>query len=143
MNEAEARRRFADARVGRLATVRPDGRPHVVPFVFAVDGDTCYWAIDAKPKSTPRIARLTNIEANSAAEAVVDSYDVDWRNLWWVRATGRARIVADGDEAARALDLLAAKYPGYASARPAGPVVAIDIGRWTWWDATPDPAHAT
>jgi nitroimidazol reductase NimA-like FMN-containing flavoprotein (pyridoxamine 5'-phosphate oxidase superfamily) len=48
----EARRRFAAARVARLATVGADGAPHLVPLVFAVDGDTVYSAVDAKPKRT-------------------------------------------------------------------------------------------
>ena len=39
MDDHEARRRFAAARVARLATTRPDGTPHVVPVTFAVDGD--------------------------------------------------------------------------------------------------------
>ena len=39
MNEAEAREAFAKARVARLATLTPDGAPHIVPICFAVDGD--------------------------------------------------------------------------------------------------------
>ena len=46
-----------DARVARLATVDPDGRPHVVPICFALDGDTLYTAVDEKPKSTRRLIR--------------------------------------------------------------------------------------
>ena len=45
-------------RVARLATVGPDGRPHVVPICFALDGDTLYTAVDSKPKSTRRLRRL-------------------------------------------------------------------------------------
>jgi len=52
VDEAEARSRFAAGRVARLATVRPDGSPHLVPVVFALDGPTIAFAVDDKPKST-------------------------------------------------------------------------------------------
>ena len=45
----QARRRFAAARVARLATADAAGRPHIVPVTFAVDGDVVYSAVDAKP----------------------------------------------------------------------------------------------
>ena len=39
MTAAQARALFLTARVARLATADGDGRPHLVPIVFAVDGD--------------------------------------------------------------------------------------------------------
>jgi len=58
--EDEARRRFAAARVARLATVDASGRPHQVPVVFAhhaLDGtDRLVTAVDHKPKTTDRLA---------------------------------------------------------------------------------------
>ena len=84
---------FRDAPVAALATVRPDGAPHVVPVVFAMAAgrdDLIYTAIDAKPKSTQRLRRLDNIENNPAVSLLVDHYDDDWSQLWWVRADGTA-----------------------------------------------------
>jgi len=60
----EARRRFSQVRVARLATVSPQGLPHLVPFVFAVDGDRLYSAVDAKPKRTLVLRRFDNIAAD-------------------------------------------------------------------------------
>ncbi len=100
----------------------PDGRPHVVPICFAIDGDMLYTAVDEKPKRTRRLARLRNIEANPRVEVLVDHYDEDWTRLWWVRLRGTARIVEDR----RAVELLAAKYPQYRAEPPAGPVIAVD-----------------
>jgi len=140
MDRGEAIARLRSARVGRLATVTADARPHVVPFVFAIverDRDVlAYWAIDRKPKRTERLQRLRNLERNPAAEFVVDGYDEDWRALWWVRASGTGRVV-DGasPEHAAALDALASKYQQYASEPPPGPVVAIDIDRISGWRA--------
>jgi PPOX class probable F420-dependent enzyme len=136
----EARRRFSEARVARLATVRPGGAPHVVPVVFAVDGDTVWFVVDEKPKRHRRLQRLANLEADPRASLLVDAYHEDWRRLWWVRADGLGRVVAAGPELDRAIDLLAAKYRPYAERRPRGPAVAIEVGRWSWWprDASAD-----
>jgi PPOX class probable F420-dependent enzyme len=133
----EALRRLATARVGRLATSDPTGRPHVVPFVFALEGSTLYWAVDDKPKRTPRLRRLTNIAANPRVEAVVDEYDDDWSRLWWVRASGIARVLPAGEATDRARDALAGKYDQYRERPPGGPFVAIDIDRVTGWSASP------
>ncbi len=137
MTEREARERFATARVARLATVGQDGRPHLVPIVFALDGDTIFHAVDAKPKRTRALRRLANIAADPRVALLADEYDDgDWERLWWVRADGAARVLESGDaEADRALALLAQRYAQYRAAPPAGPVVAVDVTRWHGWSA--------
>lgn len=131
------RQRVAAARVGRLATVTDEGRPHLVPCCFALDehagGDVVYSAVDAKPKSTRALRRLANLEANGAAALLVDHYDEDWDRLWWVRVDGRGRVVEGGSQRERALDLLAAKYEQYRRQRPDGPAVAIEVTAWRAW----------
>jgi PPOX class probable F420-dependent enzyme len=121
------------APVARLATVDPQGRPHVVPICFAIEGDTLYTAVDEKPKRTRDLQRLRNIEANPRVEVVIDHYEDDWSRLWWVRLRGTARIVDDP----RALVLLAAKYPQYRERPPAGPVIAVAIEERAEWTASP------
>jgi PPOX class probable F420-dependent enzyme len=130
----EARRRFASASVARLATVGADGRPHVVPIVFAVEGDTIYSAVDQKPKRTTKLRRLANVEANPRVSLLVDHYEDDWQKLWWVRADGRAEIL-EASEANKAIDRLAERYEQYVAERPAGPVLAIEVERWSGWSA--------
>jgi PPOX class probable F420-dependent enzyme len=120
----------ASARVARLATVGADRRPHVVPICFALDGDVLYTAVDSKPKSSRRLRRLANIEANAAVEVLIDRWDEDWSRLWWVRLSGRARIVQHD---ARGLELLAAKYPQYRGDPPGGPFVIVDVESRTAW----------
>jgi PPOX class probable F420-dependent enzyme len=130
----EARARFAAARVARLATADAAGRPHLVPIVFAVAGDTVYSAVDHKPKRTTRLRRLANVAANPAAALLADHYDEDWSALWWVRADGRGRVLEPGEpEAARAVALLRERYRQYADAPPSGPVLAVDVERWSGW----------
>ena len=140
MEREQALERLRSARVGRLATVTPEGRPHIVPFVFAVVEDAgsvrVYWVVDAKPKRSTRIQRLRNLEANAAAELVVDGYDEDWDRLWWVRARGTGRVVRDPGERASALAALRAKYPRYRALGDESPLVAIDVERVTGWSAT-------
>ena len=135
MDEIEARRRLGAARVAHLATVRPDGRPDLVPCCFAVAEDgRLFSAVDGKPKSTRHLQRLANMRARPDVTLLVDYYDEDWDRLWWVRIRGVARVLPDGDPAAAlALGLLAAKYPQYRTLPPAGPAVEITAGPIRWW----------
>lgn len=130
--------RFARARVARLATVAPDGRPHLVPVVFTLVDNVIYTAVDAKPKTTQRLRRLTNIEHNPQVSVLVDHYDDDWSQLWWVRADGVATIHHDGATMRTGYELLRANYPQYQSVALAGPVITIAVEHWTSWQGAAD-----
>jgi PPOX class probable F420-dependent enzyme len=134
VNEQEARRRFAAAQVARLGTVGLDARPHIVPVVFAVEGDRIYSGIDEKPKRDGRLKRLRNISENPAVSMLVDHYEDDWEKLWWVRADGDGRIVEDDEEIRHARELLLAKYPQYRELElDIGGAIAVDVARWSFW----------
>ena len=135
MDELEARARFAAARVARLATVRPDGAPHVVPVVFALDGNTIWLVIDEKPKRDRRLQRLINIGEEPRVSLLVDSYEEDWTRLWWVRVDGRGRLVDDGPELERAVRLLIDRYPQEREHPPNGPAFTVEVERWVHWTA--------
>lgn len=132
MTAAQARERFAAARVARLATADAAGRPHLVPIAFAVAGDTVYSAVDAKPKRTRELRRLANVRANPAVALLVDHWDEDdWTRLWWVRAEGAGRVLEAAEpEAARAVALLRERYPAQ---RADGVVLAVEVERWSGW----------
>lgn len=131
MSPEEARERFASARLARLATVGADGAPHLVPIVFALLGETVYSVVDEKPKRSTDLRRLRNVRANPRASLLVDHYEEDWGRLWWVRADGTARILdRDVPEARSAIEALLKRYP---QQRPAGPVLAVDVDRWSGW----------
>lgn len=133
MTPAEARERFAAARVARLATADAGGRPHLVPVVFIVEDDRIYTVVDAKPKRTTTLRRLRNVAENPQVALLVDHYEEDWDALWWVRAEGRGRVVeADAPEARRAVELLRARYPQQVAV---GAVLAVDVERWSGWAA--------
>ena len=133
-----AQARFAAARVARLATIGRDGRPHLVPIVFAVAESTVYSAVDAKPKRTTALRRLANVEANPGVALLADHYDDgDWDALWWVRADGTGRVLTpDAAEARRAVELLTKRYPQHRVSPPTGRVLAVDVIRWTGWTAS-------
>jgi PPOX class probable F420-dependent enzyme len=132
----DLRERVAAAPVARLATLRRDGTPRLVPVTFALLGDLLCFAVDEiKPKRDVRLARLADIARDPRVALLVDHYDADWAALWWVRIDGRAATHGSGPLRERALDALAAKYPPYRASRPAGPLVAITPTRWTGWSA--------
>lgn len=127
--------RLTAARVARLATTDPDGRPHLVPIVFALDGDTLYTAVDRKPKRSSKLRRIENARARPDVTIVVDHYEEDWDRLWWIRLRGRARVLDDGDERERALALLQEKYSQYRAEPPDGAVLAVDVTEVREWRA--------
>jgi PPOX class probable F420-dependent enzyme len=103
--------------------------------VFAVEGDTLYSAVDQKPKRSTKLRRIENARARPDVTILVDHYDEDWGQLWWLRARGRARVLDEGAERAHALALLQEKYPQYRSEPPDGPVLAVDISDVRSWSA--------
>jgi PPOX class probable F420-dependent enzyme len=131
--------RLTAARVARLATLDPDGRPHLVPIVFALDGNTLYSAVDRKPKRSRRLRRIENARARADVTILVDHYAEDWRRLWWIRLRGRARVLDAGREFERALALLREKYPQYRDGPPTGPVLAVDVTETHEWSADTGP----
>lgn len=134
MDVEQARERFAEARVARLATVRTSGAPHLVPVTFAVvDDRTVVTAVDHKPKRSADLVRLANIEAEPQVSLLADHYEEDWTRLWWVRVDGHARVVRSGPERAAAIRALVDRYAQYHSREPEGPAVVIQVDRWTGW----------
>jgi PPOX class probable F420-dependent enzyme len=127
--------RLTAARVARLATTDPDGRPHLVPIVFAVEGDTLYSAVDDKPKRSRKLRRIENARARPDVTILVDHYEEDWGSLWWIRLRGCARVLDRGGEHDRALALLQEKYEQYRDEPPAGPVLAVDITEVRSWSS--------
>jgi PPOX class probable F420-dependent enzyme len=65
--------------VAWLATTDPDGRPHLVPIVFALEGDTLYSAVDRKPKRSSKLRRIENARARPDVTILVDHYEDDWQ----------------------------------------------------------------
>lgn len=137
MDAERARALLGAARVAHLATADAGARPHLVPICLALEDDVIFSAVDHKPKRTTALRRLANVAENARACVLADHYDdEDWSALWWVRADGRARVLVDDNpERRRALELLAERYRQYREAPPGGPVLALDVERWSGWSA--------
>ena len=125
------------ARHGVLVTVKPDGSPRPVPCTFAVAGDRLVSAVDHKPKTTTRLARLADIERCGRATVLVEHYDDDWSQLWWIRVAGRATVHrADDPFTSEAVAALVAKYEQYQRQPPAGPCYSVELDEVVAWRAT-------
>ena len=127
------RRRVAEARVARVGTLDEQGRAHLVPIVFVIDGDTLYSSTDAGSRP---VKRLRNLQRDRRVTVLVDVYDEDWAKVWWVRLRGSGRAIEDGKEPDHARRLLWEKYPQFGSTPPdegAGPIMAVDVEEWAGW----------
>lgn len=131
MSQGELRRRVAEARVARVGTVDEEGRAHVVPVVFVIDGETLYSATDAGSRP---VKRLRNVQRDPRVTVLIDVYSEDWSKVWWIRMRGKGRAVEHGPERESARRLLLEKYPQFENAKPPeadGPVMAVDIEEWS------------
>jgi PPOX class probable F420-dependent enzyme len=83
------------ATVARLATVDSEYKPHVVPVVFVFDNDRYFIPIDEKTKrSRPEnLKRVKNIQQNPNVALLIDEYNEDWRQLYFIMIQGKASIV--------------------------------------------------
>lgn len=127
---------ISDHRVARLATVDSSGQPHVVPIVYAFDGDKLYTPIDEKPKRVQaiKLRRVRNILSNPKVSVIVDDYSEDWRKLAWVQLRGNAQFFEVGSEQVTGVALLHEKYPQYADMSLRNqPIVVIQLSHISSW----------
>ena len=123
--------------VAVLGTMRPDGPPRLVPFTFApIEEFVIVSAVDSKPKTARRLARLADIERDPRVTVLAHHYEDDWDGLWWVRADGRAAIHDDPPAGA---DALIVRYTQYRVQPPPGPWIVITLEHLTGWSAQGGP----
>jgi nitroimidazol reductase NimA-like FMN-containing flavoprotein (pyridoxamine 5'-phosphate oxidase superfamily) len=146
---------LARGEVLRLAMIAPDGWPYVVPLSFAarpgpagapLDGLTIYVhsaregrKLDALRRD-PRVCFEVTVDVALVRGERPCDFGVRYRSAV---GTGRARLVEDPAERVRALELIAARYAGAATAIPADEaarvaVLAIEVERVTG-KASPRP----
>ena len=127
---------LARARVGRLATADSKGQPHVIPIVFATDGEKIYTPLDKKPKRTAphQLKRVRNILENPKVAFIADHYEEDWEKLAWILVKGMGTLVETGEAYATAVRLLEEKYPQYKTMplqnRPLIVITPSDVSSW-------------
>ena len=101
MSKEEVRAFLAEGtRTGKLATVRKDGRPHVVPIWFVLDGDDLVFTTGAETvkgralRRTGRAALCVDLERPPFAYVMIEgeveiSEDLDEMLVWATRLAAR------------------------------------------------------
>lgn len=127
------RERFAAARVAVLASTTAEGRPHLVPVTFALDGGTIWTATDGKAKRGTPLRRHANVAVHPEVSLLVSHWDEDWSALWWVRVDGNATVTGDPATVARAVAALRDKYSQYEQVAVGAPVIEVTVTSWRGW----------
>jgi PPOX class probable F420-dependent enzyme len=130
-----------------LATLAADGRPHLVPVVFARASGRLWTPIDGKPKARGEPARVRHLRRDPRAALLLDHYAADWTRLWWLRLDAEAQVMDAArperdSAAAAALAALRAKYPQYERVPLLGDpplLIALRETRRASWCPGPDP----
>ena len=122
LTEAE-RAHVVRARVARLATIDPEGWPHVVAVCPVLDGDRVVFATDEES------AKIRNVQSHPHVALAFDEYDEDWSRLRQVMIRGTVSVHDHGPEWDRGRALLYEKFSQYASASPitAGTSVMVSV----------------
>ena len=94
-------------RLMTVATLRPDGWPQATTVGYANDGLTLYFLC------SPRSQKALNLAKDDRVSLTIDRDTPDPMAITGLSMAARAAPVTDPAEAAKALRLLAAKYPEY------------------------------
>jgi len=92
-----------DHELCRLATASKDAKPHVVPVIYALDGENIVIAIDYGTK------KLENLRQNNRVALVVDDYHPNHA----VMVEGECEILERGKEYRRLLQILLKRFEVY------------------------------
>jgi PPOX class probable F420-dependent enzyme len=94
-----------------------------------------------KPKRTGAMGlkRVRNILANPQVAVVIDHYEEDWGQLWYLLVRGRGEILQSGAEHDRAIKHLRDKYPQYRAMELGGrPLIKITPTTMVSWRGAAD-----
>ena len=138
MDPEEARSRLAANLHGVLCTLHPERGPDPQPVVYAMtdDGHVGVPIDSVKPKTSTRLRREANLEADPRGSLLIEHWEVeDWSRLWWVRA--ELRHVTDPppsltDDLA---ERLAHAVPQYAD-KPFHRILVCRVVGLTGWSAS-------
>ena len=131
---------LSDATVARLGTADRSGVPHVVPVCFGVSNGCIFILLDHKPKRAKltNLKRVKNILENSNVSLIIDRYDDDWTNLWYILISGHAALLEETPERPEVLDTLVHKYPQYESrdlySNPLIKIIPSNVLFWAYND---------
>ena len=97
---------YDDYVLNTLTTLRPDGRPHVVPVGVTLDIEQeCAWIITRAGSRKVRNIEAAQESPEGARVAVCQVAGPKWSTI-----EGTARVVTDAPSIARAVEMYAARY---------------------------------
>lgn len=136
----EARTRLAAEVHGVLVTLHPERGPDPQPVVYALseDGHVGVPIDTVKPKTSSRLRREDNLEADPRGSLLVEHWETeDWSRLWWVRA--QLEHLPDPPTAltGELADRLARTVPQYAD-KPFHRILVCRVVAVTGWAASDD-----
>lgn len=87
---------LAGQRLGRIATVGPDGQPHVVPTSFRYNAE--YDAIDVGGLRMSQTKKLRDVRRTGRASIVIDDVLPPWQPRM-IEVRGTAEVIPQGGKA--------------------------------------------
>jgi pyridoxamine 5'-phosphate oxidase family protein len=87
---------FGEQRLGRIATVGPDGQPHVVPTSFRYNAE--HDAIDVGGLRMSQTKKLRDVQRTGRASIVIDDVLPPWQPRM-IEVRGTATVVPSGGKA--------------------------------------------
>lgn len=120
-----------------LSTLHADRGIDAVPIVYAVIGDLVGVPIDrVKPKSSLRLQRQANLEADPRATLLIEQWDRDdWSKLWWVRAELRYIGTQPNEQSAALAAQLTQAFTQYRD-QPFAGMLMLRIAAISGWSAS-------
>jgi nitroimidazol reductase NimA-like FMN-containing flavoprotein (pyridoxamine 5'-phosphate oxidase superfamily) len=116
-----------EAPVCRIATVRPDGTPHVIPVCPVFDGANFYIDLD------PEGVSAEGVRANGRVTVLVDEYHDDWKQLRAVILRTTAEVI-EGEWQVIAWAMIREKFPQSEEIEwNPRMTLALSIEGWTQW----------
>lgn len=89
MSESEVREFLAAEKYVQVATLNPDGSPHLVPLWYLFhEGRVGFWTYGTSRK-------IKNLERDQRITALVENHSLDYEDLRGVQMRGTADIVRD------------------------------------------------
>jgi PPOX class probable F420-dependent enzyme len=136
MNDDEIRGLLDECRRMQVATLNPDGTPHLVPMAYMwLDGHLAMW-------TDPGSRKVQNLRRDPRITCLVETGDV-FDEFRAVQIVGRAELLEGPEESARAGELLTSRYRGplddaakayVASVAPSRVVVVVRPETTVSWD---------
>jgi len=133
---------ISSAKIGHLATASSSLQPYLTPVVFVIEQESIFIPLDDKPKTTTikQLKRVKNITENPRVSFLVDHYEEDWKNLWFVMLNGDATLLyqkgkhqTTNEELIRIRSMLVEKYTQYTKIGISNLYIKISIDKTVYW----------